>query len=212
MPTRSSSPSHGNCVRLCGPWPRRSHWLPRPNPLKVRTPFAPGVARLSEETQPRCGVALDGVQRLQEPPRAEREAGTRRTQGRGTQPTESSVINRRLLLAPALPMDNVTIRGQHNEDNLTRIFTQLLTLEVISTLRLSRAWQRERSGRWKVSAAAGGSALTPVQQSDNGTELQSVPGLPRRTRWQWGLGMRAFPGTLRATPMLRSPRRGLREP
>src|SRR5262249_54960226 len=73
-------------------------------------------------------------------------------------------------------------------------------------------WKRERSGRWKVSAAAGCSALTPVQQSDNETALQSVPGLSRRTRWQWGLGMRAFPGTLRATPIPRSPRRGLREP
>jgi len=33
---------------------------------------------------------------------------------------------------------------------------QLLTLEVIATLRLSRAWKRERSGRWRASAAGGG--------------------------------------------------------
>jgi hypothetical protein len=32
-----------------------------------------------------------------------------------------------------------------------------------------------------------------MQQSDNEEALQSVPGRPRRTRWQWGLGMRTFP-------------------
>jgi len=88
-------------------------------------------------------------------PRA-RQAPDGRTEG-GTQPTESSVINRRIFLAPALPMDNVTIRGQHKEDNLTSIFPQLLTLEVIATLRLSRCRKRERgtSGRWRQSAAGG---------------------------------------------------------
>jgi hypothetical protein len=52
-------------------------------------------------------------------------------------------------------MANVTIRGQHNEDNLTRIFTQLLTLEVISTLRFRRGEQpqRRRSGGCSPSPA-----------------------------------------------------------
>ena len=36
---------------------------PSTEPLAVRTPFAPDFARLSEETQPRCGVALDGVRK-----------------------------------------------------------------------------------------------------------------------------------------------------
>src|SRR5215471_10447988 len=36
--------------------------------------------------------------------------------------------------------------------------SQPLTSEVISTLRLSRAWKRERSGRWRQSAAGGCSA------------------------------------------------------
>ena len=158
LPTRSSAPSHGHCVRVWGPWPRRSPWLPRPNPLKLRTPFAPGFARLSAETQPRFGGALAGVQRRQDTlvPRA-RQAPDGRTEG-GTQPTESSVINRRIFLAPALPMDNVTIRGQHKEDNLTSIFPQLLTLEVIATLRLSRARKPQRSEGWRASAAGGCSA------------------------------------------------------
>ena len=43
----------------------------------------PGV---SGETQPRCGVTLDGVERLRQDPRAATEAGTRRTPGRGEPP------------------------------------------------------------------------------------------------------------------------------
>jgi len=80
------------------------------------------------------------------------------------------VINRRIFLAPALPMDNVTIRGQHKEDNLTSIFPQLLTLEVIATLRLSRCRKRERgtSGRWRQSAAALCSACTSLGQPSLG--------------------------------------------
>jgi len=41
-----------------------------------------GGLRAWEETQPRCGVTLDGVQRLVKETRAEIEAGTRRRQGR----------------------------------------------------------------------------------------------------------------------------------
>ena len=72
-----------------------------------------GFACASEETQPRCGVTLDGVKRLQHTlvPRA-RQAPDGRKEG-GSQPTDISMINRRLFLAPALPMDVV----QEDEDN-----------------------------------------------------------------------------------------------
>ena len=58
-----------------------------------------------EEAQPRFGATLGGVMRLQETlePRA-RQASDGPKEG-GTQSTDSSVINRRVLLAPALPMD-----------------------------------------------------------------------------------------------------------
>lgn len=57
---------------------------------------AAGLPRLSQEAQPRCGVALDGVKRLQETlvPRA-RPAPDGHTSG-GTQPTDRSRINRRV--------------------------------------------------------------------------------------------------------------------
>jgi transposase len=70
-----------------------------------------GLFCLSEEAQPRCGVALDGVKRLKETlvPRV-RQAPDGRQSG-GTQPPDSSRINRRLFLAPALPMDTVPTRA-----------------------------------------------------------------------------------------------------
>src|SRR5438132_391939 len=40
---------------------------------------AAGCSWASAETPPRCGVTLDGVKRPLGPPRAAREAGTRRT-------------------------------------------------------------------------------------------------------------------------------------
>jgi hypothetical protein len=63
-----------------------------------------------EEAQPRCGVTLDGVKRLKHTlvPRA-RQAPDGRKYG-GSQPTDISRINRRLLLAPALPMTKVNGR------------------------------------------------------------------------------------------------------
>ena len=66
-----------------------------------------GFACASDETQPRCGVPRDGVQRLQHTrvPRA-RPAPDGGTEG-GSQPTESSRLTRRLCLAPPLPMDVV---------------------------------------------------------------------------------------------------------
>ena len=155
MPTRGASPSPGTCGRVCGPWPRREPWPPRPSPWKGRSPCVPGCARLSAEPQPRCGGARDGVQRRQDTlvPR-ERQAPDGRQEG-GSPPTDSSVSTRRLFLAPALPMDHVPPRGQHNEDTLTSLLTQLLTLEVISTpgLRCRRKPQRRRSVGCRQSAA-----------------------------------------------------------
>jgi transposase len=52
---------------------------------KTECPLPPNsesFLRASAETQPRCGVTLDGVQRPRGHTRAESEAGTRRTQGR----------------------------------------------------------------------------------------------------------------------------------
>jgi hypothetical protein len=64
-----------------------------------------GFQPLSEETQPRCGGTLGGVMRPQGPlvPRM-RQAPDGGKEG-GSQPTDSSVINRRVFLAPALPID-----------------------------------------------------------------------------------------------------------
>jgi hypothetical protein len=41
--------------------------------------------------------------------------------------------------------------------------------------RLSRAWKRERSGRWKASAAAGCSAGHATPQPYRGKELRGLP-------------------------------------
>src|SRR5262245_39898330 len=113
MPTRWASPSHGNCVRLCGPLPRRARSRHSARPLKAQPPFSLGFARPSAEARPRFGATLDGVQRLQETlvPRA-RQAPDGRQEG-GTQSTDISLINRRLFLAPALPLDT----GQEDEEN-----------------------------------------------------------------------------------------------
>ena len=64
-----------------------------------------GFQRLSAEAQPRCGVTLGGVMRPQgmRVPRM-RQAPDGGKEG-GSQPTDSSVINRRLFLAPALPIN-----------------------------------------------------------------------------------------------------------
>jgi hypothetical protein len=63
-----------------------------------------GFPPLSDEVQPRCGVTLGGVKRPQGTlvPRW-RQAPDGGKEG-GSQPTASSVINRRVFLAPALPM------------------------------------------------------------------------------------------------------------
>jgi transposase len=67
-----------------------------------------GVPRLSAEAQPRCGVTLGGVRRptgLLVPRMRQAPDGG---QEGGTQPTASSVLNRRVFLAPALPRDKRT--------------------------------------------------------------------------------------------------------
>ena len=75
--------------------------------------------RLKETLAPRSRQAPDGPQ-----------------EG-GSQPTDISVINRRLFLAPALPMDDVH-REEEKEEHV-KIGPQLLTSEVISTPGMSRA-------------------------------------------------------------------------
>jgi hypothetical protein len=71
----------------------------------VDAPPVRGFHALSEETQPRCGVTRGGVMRPTGTlvPRM-RQAPDGCKEG-GSQPTDISVINRRLLLAPALPID-----------------------------------------------------------------------------------------------------------
>jgi hypothetical protein len=82
------------------PLPPESETVTRPRSL------AHSVARASEEARPRWRATLAGVQRLQETlvPRA-RQAPDGRKEG-GSQPPEIRRINRRLFLAPALPMDH----------------------------------------------------------------------------------------------------------
>jgi len=80
---------------------------PSNEPGECSNPWSCGFAGASEETQPRCGATLDGVQRRKDTlvPRA-RQAPDGRKEG-GNQGTDIRMINRRLFLAPALPMDVV---------------------------------------------------------------------------------------------------------
>ena len=66
-----------------------------------------GCARSAAETRPRFRATLEGVKRRQQTlvPRA-RQALAGRKEG-GSQPTDSSRINRRVFLAPTLPRDAV---------------------------------------------------------------------------------------------------------
>ena len=69
--------------------------------------LARGLPRPAEETPPRLSATLDGVKRRKETlvPRA-RPALDGRAEG-GSQPTDIRRITRRILLAPALPRDEV---------------------------------------------------------------------------------------------------------
>jgi hypothetical protein len=80
-----------------------------------------GCTYPSEEAPPRCSVILGRVKRRKETrvPRA-RHAPDGHTSG-GTQPTDISVINRRVFLAPALPMP----RGQTHHDDLPKVLPTL---------------------------------------------------------------------------------------
>ena len=82
-------------------------------PAAGGSPSSPGFSRPSAETQPRCGGTLGGVQRPQgmRVPRM-RQAPDGGQEG-GSQPTESSVLHRRVFLAPALPMDEVKQEENH---------------------------------------------------------------------------------------------------
>jgi len=88
-------------------WAMATQGAGSPQADRGRRVDAPGssVHPLSAETPPRGGVTRGGVRR---PP------GTRGPRMRqapdggkagGSQPTDSSVINRRVFLAPALPLD-----------------------------------------------------------------------------------------------------------
>ena len=86
--------------------PERETW-------NAHQPFSRRFDRPAAEARPRCGATLDGVKRPQDTlvPRA-RQALDGRKEG-GNQSTASSMINRRLFLAPPLPMH----AGQEDEDN-----------------------------------------------------------------------------------------------
>jgi len=111
-----------------------------------------------QETQPRCDATLDGVQRLLETrvPRA-RPAPDRRTEG-GHQPTDSSRRDRRLVLAPALQMDEIqqdkNPQKHRFDDNVELACRHGRTPHLKNQLML---WQRRRDqeAERQVSAAAG---------------------------------------------------------
>src|SRR5262249_57604881 len=86
---------------------------------KPRSHFHSVFDRPSAETQPRCGVALDGVKRLKQTlvPRA-RQAPDGRKEG-GSQSTDISRINRRLFLAPPLPMHAGQKDEEHAKESVT---------------------------------------------------------------------------------------------
>jgi hypothetical protein len=92
----------------------------RCDPLETEHPLVRQQAyhrddRAWDEAQPRCGVTRGGVMRLRQTlgPRS-RPAPDGRQSG-GSQPTEISVSNRRLFLAPPLPMTQVT--GKRDQED-----------------------------------------------------------------------------------------------
>jgi hypothetical protein len=113
---------------LPGQWPaRRRHRMALVRARRGN----PGWKRVSEEAQPRCGTTLVGVKRRQETrvPRARPVPDGH--QSGGTPSTDSSVINRRVFLAPALPMtQNHGVR--HGVRRCQTFGSHLLTAEVIA--------------------------------------------------------------------------------
>jgi transposase len=73
-------------------------------PMEANTPpHCEGCHRASAEAPPRCGVILDGVQRLQETLGPSVRQAPDGGKAGGHHPTESSRSTRRFFLAPALP-------------------------------------------------------------------------------------------------------------
>jgi hypothetical protein len=88
--------------------------------------FQVSFPRPSATVQPRCGVTLDGVKRFQRLAPRSRPAPDESTSG-GRRPTASSRINRRL------DWLRLSRSARCNTDEHGKIFTQLLTSEVLST-------------------------------------------------------------------------------
>ena len=158
MPLTWWWPARGHWAPGCGRWPSQALGRSRHSPSLVLEREEPVCNHPAAEARPRCGVALAGVTRLQATrvPRP-RPAPDGRTEG-GPQSTDSSRLNRRMLLAPSLPMDNRTQRPASNEEKGERISTQSLTSEVIATPRVRRGWKpaRRRSvGFWQSDAGLG---------------------------------------------------------
>jgi hypothetical protein len=107
-PTRQpSGGSHGPCTgRIYGGHgpTSGSHTLTPKDAPTINRPPADGFQCASEAAQPRCGATRDGVKRPPGilVPRARQAPDG--CQSGGTQSTEISRINRRVVLAPALPM------------------------------------------------------------------------------------------------------------
>jgi hypothetical protein len=108
----------------------------KPSPLEAWCrPREAGDHTPSAATPPQSGGTRDGVPRPsgRRVPRV-RPAPDGPTEGGGSHPTESRVLNRRGFLAPALPMDE----GKHRRKT-SKSCLPLLTSEGISTLAVSRA-------------------------------------------------------------------------
>jgi hypothetical protein len=76
----------------------------------------PRCSRPSAATQPRGGATLGGVRRPQGPLGPRRRPAPDGGTAGGSQPTDISRINRRILLAPPLPMS----RGQQHHEDLKK--------------------------------------------------------------------------------------------
>jgi len=100
-------PSHEHAARLCGRVPRQGRCPPRERPGAGLPQGFEGGRWLSDETQPRCGVALDDVQRRPHTLVPSVRPAPDGHPADGRQPTASRRRTRRVFLAPALPMTAV---------------------------------------------------------------------------------------------------------
>jgi hypothetical protein len=102
-----------------------------------------GFQPLSEETQPRCGVTLGGVRRptgTLVPRRRQAPDGCKEG---GSQPTDISVINRRVFLAPALPIE----KGKNYDADVKKL---LPTLDIGSHINAGHQARRAAGARDEV--------------------------------------------------------------